>query len=204
MPNYNESKIYKICCRDTSIENIYVGSTINFNRRKSEHKKVCNNTNSKEYNKKAYQFIRDNGGWENWDMILLEGVEVNNRLELHKKEREFIELLKPSLNMIIPTRTQKEYKEDNKETIKERMKEYKVGYYEKNKKTLKEYQEEYYENNKETLKEKRKEYLENNKETLKEKGKVKITCECGSVVRKCSIARHRKTKKHIAFIQGDL
>ena len=181
MVNYNESHIYKICCRDTSIEDIYIGSTANFRTRKYQHKISCNNTNSKEYNKKAYQFIRDNGGWENWDMILLEEVNVNSKLELHKKEREFIELLKPSLNIAIPTRTMKEYQEDNKETLKE-----KKG--------------EYYEKNKETIDKKHKAYIENNKEFISEKRKEKITCECGSSFRKADKARHNKTKKHIEYI----
>ena len=118
MVNYNESHIYKICCRDTSIEDIYIGSTVNFRTRKYQHKSACNKLN----NIKIYQFIRDNGGWDNWDMVLIEEVKVNSKLELHKKEREFIELLKPSLNIAIPTRTVKEYKEDNKETIKEKRK----------------------------------------------------------------------------------
>ena len=58
MVNYNNSIIYKLCCKDTNITDIYVGSTTNFYRRKQDHKQQCNNTNSKEYNKNAYQFIR--------------------------------------------------------------------------------------------------------------------------------------------------
>ena len=36
--NYNQSIIYKICCNDTDVEDIYVGSTTNYYRRKQEHK----------------------------------------------------------------------------------------------------------------------------------------------------------------------
>ena len=53
MPNYTESMIYKLCCKDTTIEEIYIGSTTNFNRRKAEHKQVCNNTNKYGYNIKV-------------------------------------------------------------------------------------------------------------------------------------------------------
>ena len=134
MPNYNESKIYKICCRDTSIEEIYIGSTVNFKNRKCQHKISCNNTNSKIHNLKIYQFIRDNGGWDNWDMILLEEVKVNSKLELHKKEREYIDLLKPSLNIQVPNQTRKEYQEDNKETLREKA----LKYYHTNKEKRKE------------------------------------------------------------------
>tara|TARA_R110002012_G_scaffold319968_2_gene541975 strand:+ start:67 stop:618 length:552 start_codon:yes stop_codon:yes gene_type:complete len=183
MINYNESKIYKLCCRDTSIEDIYVGSTINFTRRKCGHKSKCNNPNSDQYNKKAYQFIRDNGGWDNWDMILLEEVKVNSKLELHKKEREYVDLLKPSLNIAIPTLTIKEYRDINKEYFKKYMKEYRI-------------------NNKEYIIQFKKEHYQNNKEIISEKTKEKTTCECGSVVRKNNLIRHRKTPKHIKLISA--
>ena len=98
MPNYNESTIYKLCCLDTTIEEIYIGSTTNFNRRKSEHKKVCNKISLRGHNEKKYKFIRDNGGWDNWDMILIAKVNCNDKLELRKKEREYMEQYKPSLN----------------------------------------------------------------------------------------------------------
>ena len=44
-------------------------------------------------------------------------------------------------------------------------------------------------------------YRENNKDIINEQRKEKITCECGTIVRKTDIARHRKSLKHIAFIE---
>ena len=99
MPNYNESMIYKLCCLDTTIEEIYIGSTISFRHRKSTHKRDCNIMSRLGYNRKVYQFIRDNGGWDNWDMILIAKVNCNDKMELRQKEREFMEEYKPSLNM---------------------------------------------------------------------------------------------------------
>jgi hypothetical protein len=61
---------------------------------------------------------------ENWDMIMVEKYPCNDKLELLKKEREVFETLKATLNSEIPSRTQKEYKLDNKETIKEKKKQY--------------------------------------------------------------------------------
>jgi hypothetical protein len=70
----------------------------------------CNNPKDKSYNYKVYKFIREHGGWENWDMIMVEKYPCNDKLELHKKEREVFETLKATLNSEIPSRTQKEYK----------------------------------------------------------------------------------------------
>ena len=84
--NYENACIYKLCCKDTNITDCYVGSTTSFRSRKSKHKSNCNKENNKDYNRKVYQFIRDNGGWNNWDMILIEKPKVNDSYELHKQE----------------------------------------------------------------------------------------------------------------------
>ena len=91
--------VYKLCCIDPEIKEIYVGSTKNLRVRKSDHKRNCNNENKKEYNFNVYQFIRANGGFSNFDIIQLERVEFNTRHELHARERHYIELLKATLNM---------------------------------------------------------------------------------------------------------
>ena len=53
-----------------------------------------------------------------------------------------------------------------------------------------------------TKKECDKEYREKNKEQIKEKIKEKITCECGCIIRKNDIARHKKTNKHITLLEN--
>jgi len=100
MPNYLDSKIYKLCCKDVNIKDIYIGSTSQLLcKRKSAHKNSCNDEyNSKKYNLKVYNFIRDNGGFNNWDLILLDNVPCNNKEQLYSIERSYIENLKPSLN----------------------------------------------------------------------------------------------------------
>ena len=53
--------IYKLCCKNTDIKEIYIGSTTNFKRRKYNHK-----SNYLKKNKfKVYEFINENEGWEN-------------------------------------------------------------------------------------------------------------------------------------------
>ena len=94
MVNYTKASIYKICCNDLQIKEIYIGSTCNFTQRKYSHKRVCNNELLKTpcVNSKLYKFIRENGGWDNWDMI-----------ELKKY---------PTLNKQVPSRTKKEYQKE--------------------------------------------------------------------------------------------
>ena len=193
--DYSKSCIYKLCCRDTNITDCYVGSTTNFRTRKWQHKSYCNKEDNKAYNRKVYQFIRDNGGWNNWDMVLIEKVNVNDGYELHKQERKYIEELNSTLNCCIPTRTMKEWCENNKEKLKEyrennkdKITEIKKEWCENNKEKIKKWKKEYYENNKEKLKE----YRENNKDRLKEKIECPI---CNSIVRKYSLKRHQKTMK---------
>ena len=61
---------------------------------------------------------------------------MSKKEQLHKKEREKIEELKPALNNAIPTRTCKEWVEDNREYVKEFDKNYRQGRREiENKKT---------------------------------------------------------------------
>ena len=163
MVNYKNSSIYKLCCKDTDIKDIYVGSTTNFKRRKGDHKYNCNNEKSLKHNIYVYQFIRENGGWTNWDMVEICNFSCDNKRELHTEERRHLELLGATLNKLIPTRTLKEYYEDNKEEIQEYHKEY----YKDNKDKIIEKSKEYYEENKEIIAEKMKMYAEKNKEHIK-------------------------------------
>ena len=86
MTKYDQSIIYKICCKDLSIQDIYIGSTTNFKSRKCRHKTTCNNINDKSYNHYKYEFIRNNGGWDNWEMVFIKEVKCNSKLELHAEE----------------------------------------------------------------------------------------------------------------------
>jgi hypothetical protein len=62
---------YKIACEDCP-EYVYIGSTKSFRSRKYQHKSSCNNTNNKSYNLKLYNKIRENGGWDNWSMNVID------------------------------------------------------------------------------------------------------------------------------------
>lgn len=122
--DYSKTIIYKICCKDINISEIYVGHTTDLTRRRQSHKNTCNNENNKDYNLKVYQFIRENGGWDNWSVIPIEEFPCENINQALIRERYYFEELKSSLNSDVPSRTKKEYYQINKEHIKEYHKEY--------------------------------------------------------------------------------
>lgn len=92
--------IYKIYKPDTEL--LYIGSTNKISSRKSHHKKNTNNRVKKAYHRVLYKTIRDNGGWEAFVFTILEELEVETVQEARIKELEYINHLKPSLNMISP------------------------------------------------------------------------------------------------------
>ncbi len=82
--------IYKIWKDDD--ENFYIGSTEDFRKRKWTHKSFCNNPKYHGYNYKIYTHIRANGGWDSWNMCIIEECKTQDR------EIEIIKEMKPSLN----------------------------------------------------------------------------------------------------------
>ncbi len=100
--------VYKLCC--DGIDDFYIGSSFDMKERKRLHKFVCNNTKRHEYNYKVYQYIRENGGFDNWKFEILVEKEFENKTDLHIKEQECIKLLKPTLNSYSAYQTAEELK----------------------------------------------------------------------------------------------
>ena len=126
--NYQNGTIYKISCKDESITDCYVGSTISHLKRKSFHKANCNDETRKEYNYPVYRFIRDNGGIDNWEFVLLEDYPCRNKRQLNIRERFWFEKLGATLNSHSPDRGKiseknEKYREKNKEKLNEKAKE---------------------------------------------------------------------------------
>jgi len=170
LADYSKTIIYKLCCKDVAITEIYVGSTTNFRDRKRCHKKNCNTETDKEYNRYNYKFIRANGGFENWSMIQLEAYPCETKREAEMRERYWIENLAAKLNSNIPFRTEQEIVEQKKhfyEANKEQFLEKKKLYCEKNREQIREKQKLYREKNREQIREKQKLYCEKNREQKK-------------------------------------
>ena len=200
--DYSNTIIYKIVCKDVNIKDCYVGSTTNFTNRKQQHKNHSqpNNPKSDLY---VYNFINQNGGWENWEMIEIEKYNAIDHNEVLKKERYWLEELKATLNKarpIITKEEKEEYQQKYRENNKDKMKEYNREYRKDNIVKIVELDKEYYEKNKEHIKSNVSKYKENNKDKIKEYQKEKIKCECGCLIYRNNILRHKKTDKHLQLI----
>ena len=188
MVNYSKGKIYKLV---NSVDNeIYIGSSCSrLSSRKAEHKIMS----KRKPNYRVYEHL-NSIGWDNVSIILVENVNCQNREQLLMRERYYIDLLKPSLNKVIPLRTVKEYYEENKEKLVEQSKKY----YNQNKEHIAQRRKQYYNANKNNLLEKCKTYREKNKNVISEKGKEKIRCcYCDVNISKSNISQHIKRNKHI-------
>jgi hypothetical protein len=191
---------YKICCLDTNITDTYVGSTKNFRLRKWQHKQ-----NSKNNNFKLYQFIRENGGWDNFNMIPIKEVECETKLQAIIIEEEIRCELKANLNSIKAYITEeqliqrdKDYRIKNKDYICQQRK----TFYETNKDRLKIEHKEWYEANKDELNAKRRKNYPLIKDKLSAWSKIKITCECGSHYTQHHKSRHIASLKHQSFLEN--
>jgi hypothetical protein len=159
---------------------------------------------------------------EFFDKYKKEGLTIvnkNNPIRIkgdkEKYEKEYNQKTKEKRKEYYHTNIEKIKKRIEKynELNKKKIQEYKKEWAKKNKEEIKEKRKQWREDNKEIIKIKKKEYAENNKEKLKEYHKEhyqkikeeklkKITCECGSIVCKASIYKHKKTKKHINLISS--
>lgn len=149
MKDYKKSKIYKIVCKSTN--NIYIGSTTKtLNQRLIQHKsdyKTGRNRNSK--------LVLMN---DNFEIILVEDYPCNSKKELEIREGFYIRNL-DCVNDRIAGRTDKEWRVDNKDTMKEYNKEWRDN----NKDKLKLYRD----NNKHRIKQ----YRDDNKDKMKQYNK---------------------------------
>ena len=191
---YSDTVIYKIVCNDLEVKEFYVGSTTNFRNRKYQHKSDCNNEGRYHYNLKLYQFIRSNGGWDNWLIVpLFEYTECENKMQKLIMERKYYEELGATLNCQCPSRSKKEYHKTS-DTYKEYQKNYaktdKCKEYQKNYQKTDKYKES---RNSDKYKEYQKNYANNSKT---------INCECGSKLKQKNLNRHKKTKKHQKYLSS--
>ena len=97
--DYSNTIIYKIYCKDPSVNDIYVGHTTNFTQRKYAHKVCCNNETNKT---KIYKIMRNNGGWENWEMEEIARYNCCSSLEAKQKENHHYLELKANMNSLPP------------------------------------------------------------------------------------------------------
>ena len=184
--------IYKIY--DNTNGNVYYGSTIEtlskrIAKHRYDHKKWINNEVNKKCSSSIILINND------YSYYIVEEVEYENKWELRCRERYYIEN-NICVNKQIPNRNKQEYNQDNKDKINLLMKNWK----EDNKEYLKSYMKDY--DNKRNSTEERKLQLKENAKNNYIKNKEFIKCECGYDILKQSLLRHKKTKKHITYINN--
>ena len=185
--DYTKGLIYKICCNDENIKDLYIGSTADFTQRKGTHKYNCYNEKSPGYNCKVYKFIRDNGGWSNWTMIELYKYPCINKRELEQEEDRMMVELKSTLN------------EKKAFVTEEENKKYHIEYRNDNRETMTKYHIEYRDIHRETINKKSAEYRAKNRETINMKHREKIECiKCGCMINRGGKSRHMKSDKCIS------
>ena len=152
------------------IDLCYVGSTANMVSRKALHKSCCNNPNSKEHNILLYKTMRENGGFNNFKMVILGTTEQITKREAQAIEEQYRVAEKATLNerrCYITDEQKKEHKKQYRQEHKDELAERQKQYYKKHEEEYAEYRQEH----KDELAEKRKQYYKDNKQELIEKAK---------------------------------
>lgn len=222
---FEKGYVYKIIHNQSNI--CYIGSTFNIKIRwqghKDSFKKFIDKTSTK--NCIIYKYFEE-FGINNFKMILIKEYEVCDRKHLQMYEQLWMNKLKcinknKSFQPLNEERNRqyneymsthrKMYYENNKERIIERVN----NYYNNNKNAINEKRRNNYNDNKDKIQKQNKIYRDKNKEKLNEKGKKyyelnkeeinkrlneKITCECGSIIKKKCKSNHLKSKKHLDFV----
>ena len=181
MPDYQKSKIYKIINPNIPDKTYYGSTSVKYlSQRFAQHKKWNNECKSNILFQK-----------EGAKIVLVENFPCNDKVELKKRERWYIEN-NQCINKTIPGRTKKEWQEDNKDKIKKQKK----IYAKKNKDKIKKY----YQDHKDIMKlNQSKRYNEKVKILPKEKLGCRI-CKCEVLLD--TFAIHCITKKHQSNLIG--
>ena len=172
--------MYKIQPKNTNLVFSYIGHTSEFSRRYEAHKRNTTNIKDlKHYHLKVYQTIRDNGGWDEWEIIEIEKYKCSSKLEARMREQELMISHNTNLNTCKAFITEderkkkkqeitKKYKAEHVELIKEQQQQYK----QEHKEVIKEQMYKYRQEHKAEIYEKKKQYMEANKEHLQAKKKA--------------------------------
>ena len=199
---YQKGKIYKIVDKDET--KCYIGSTCSrlLSKRMGQHREKYKKYKAGNFPYYCVFELFDEFGVENCKIKEIEHYPCNDRKELEAREGQHTKSTE-CVNKYVAERTDKEWREDNKESIKakkkiynqntiEYRKEYRKASEEHIKAYQKQYSKKYREEKAEQIKQQKKQYYSENKNTIN----MKITCECGAVLNTRSKARHERTKQH--------
>ena len=87
--------IYQISCKDPNIKENYIGQTETFENRKYAHSR-----DSKTSDLKIYQTIRKYGGWDNWEMKIMNHYYCKDEYEARQIEQKYMDIFKATMNSV--------------------------------------------------------------------------------------------------------
>ena len=151
-------------------ETYYGSTTLSLRERMTIHKSSYKRWKNGVGNKCRSFTLFDKYGFENCPIKLVEDYSCQTKKELDIREDWYIKNME-CINENAAHRTKEEYLEQKRQyrqDHKEKISEYHIQHYQAN------------------------------KEVILEKQKEKIVCECGRECRKSDIAKHRRTKRHLA------
>jgi hypothetical protein len=206
---HSTGTVYKIICTlDSDI--VYIGSTFNSLRQRWQIHKGCFKRYLEGKDKQPitiYPYF-EKYGIENFKILKIKKyscyrANMTDHRHLQAYEQLWINKTKNCVNKqscfsipVVEKQRMKEYRKANIEKISEKNKKH----YEKNKERILQRTKEYKEKNKERILQQGIRYYEKNKERLKEK----VECEiCKVSMRKDSLTRHKKSKKHLSNIENN-
>ena len=108
--------VYKITCNSPNIDHVYVGSTEDLEERIRKHKY---HSNRERCTSKVYTTIREQGGFSNWTLEVVEIGTVETKFEIRSRERYYYDQLRPSLNTYRPQASSEEIRIDKRERDKQ-------------------------------------------------------------------------------------
>ena len=71
-PSGSTFKSTKLYCKDPEVNDIYIGATNDVFKTMGEHTSMCYNGKNRRYDQYLYKFIREHGGWSNWNYELVQ------------------------------------------------------------------------------------------------------------------------------------
>lgn len=92
------SIIYIIKCKDNKIIDTYIGSSDCMKDRERDHR-----SSKKKRSGKLYPFVKNNGGWNNFEFFILEQYNAKSKSDLRNREGFWVDKLKPTLNSQKPS-----------------------------------------------------------------------------------------------------
>jgi alpha-galactosidase/6-phospho-beta-glucosidase family protein len=175
--------IYKMWSK-TDDKLVYFGSTTKkVSRRIADHNYNYKSWKNGKTNFTSSYLIFDAG---DYDYMCMEHIDFEEPYELKNRERWYIEN-NDCVNKNIPNRNQKEYQKKHYEANKEKKKEYDKNYKEANADKIIEYQ---------------KNYREQNRTEINKKQNEKVKCDCGCIVSRSGLSPHRKSQKHLKWLEN--